>query len=32
MQNITKINTWQMISKDGRLVWITYDYDYAPLG
>src|SRR5215469_10399418 len=28
----TKINTWQMVSKDGRLVWITYDYDHAPLG
>jgi uncharacterized protein YjbI with pentapeptide repeats len=32
MSNITKINTWQMISKDGRLVWITYDSDSAPLG
>ena len=31
MPNITKINTREMISKNGRLVWITYDYDYAPL-
>jgi hypothetical protein len=32
MPNIAKINTWQMISEDQRLVWITYDYDHALLG
>ena len=28
----THINTWQMYAKGGRAVFITYDYDYAPLG
>lgn len=32
MANITHINTWMLYSKDGRAVFITYDYDYAPLG
>ena len=28
----TRINTWQMYAKDGRAVFITYDYENAPLG
>ena len=32
MANITQINTWQMYAKDGRAVFITYDYENAPLG
>ena len=28
----THINTWQMYAKDGRAVFITYDYENAPLG
>jgi uncharacterized protein YjbI with pentapeptide repeats len=32
MANITHINTWQMYDKDGRAVFITYDYENAPLG
>src|SRR5262245_63699661 len=32
MANLTKINTWQLFSADGRAVLITYDYEEAPLG
>ena len=32
MAAITHINTWQMYAKDGRAVFITYDYENAPLG
>ena len=28
----THINTWQMYAKDGRAVFIIYDYENAPLG
>ena len=32
MANITHINTWEMYAQDGRAVFITYDYENAPLG